>query len=182
MKSKHGTISVPMAALLAALLAAASCGSHPQNSTTAPSTQATAAKAAQNGIVPYIPPMYYACSETTPQNLAQAYFLRYFNVADAENNFNGQVFVFKNITISEYSLKYATDDSIWVDSIIQCYFLKSGGAKDLKAGETVDVVGIDAGMGKDYTGTLIFKDCIFLPAGSIQLPAAGTSGPAVPFY
>lgn len=133
-------------------------------------------------VVPYLPPQYYACTETTPQNLAQAYFLRYFNVAEAENNFNGQVFVFKNITISDYALKYATDDYIWVDSIIQCYFLKSGSAKDLTAGETLDVVGVDAGMGKDYAGTLIFTGCIFLQAGSVQLPATGASALAVPFY
>jgi hypothetical protein len=133
-------------------------------------------------IVPYVPPQYYACSETTPQDLVQSYFLRYGNTSQAENSFNGQIFVFKNLTITSSALEYATDDYIWVYSIIKCYFLKSGTLKDLKAGDKVDVVGIDGGLSKEYVGTLIFTGCVFLPAGSLQLPAAGISSLVVPTY
>jgi hypothetical protein len=123
----------------------------------------------------YIPPSYYNCTETTPENLCQAYFSRYFNIVDAETEYNDQVFVFKNMVITDSELKYATSDYIWIDGIIQCYFMAGETAQQLKADETVDIVGIDAGDSKDYTGTLIFTGCIFLPAGSVQLPAGGTS-------
>jgi hypothetical protein len=69
-----------------------------------------------------------------------------------------------------------------VDNIIQCYFLKSGYQKLLKAGDKVEVVGIDVGQNKDYTGTLSFTGCIFVPAGSVQLPAGGTSALNIPIY
>jgi hypothetical protein len=130
----------------------------------------------------YIPPDYYNCSVTTPGDLGKAYFGRYNNIAAAEQEFNNQVFVFKNMVITDSELKYATEDYLWLDNIIQCYFLNSGSARQLKVGEEVDVVGIDAGVCKDYAKLLVFNGCIFLPAGSVQLPAGGGSGLTIPSY
>jgi len=175
-----GKIYLLSASILFAVLAPFGCASKPAGTPSAPPTPTPTVE--QQAIQQYIPPSYYACSETTPENLAQAYYSRYYNVVDAESQYNGQFFVFKNIVISDSSLHYATDDYIWVDTIIQCYFLKSGVEKELKAGDKVDVVGIDAGQNKDYAGTLTFTGCIFVPAGSVQLPAGGASVLNIPVY
>jgi hypothetical protein len=134
------------------------------------------------GILQYIPPSYYACTETTPENLCLAYFSHYFNIANAEMLFNNQVFVFKNIVITDSAIKYAADDYIRIDTCLQCYFLHSGSLKQLKSGDKVDVVGVDAGASRDYAGCLVFKGCVFLPASSVQLPAAGSSQLVVTGY
>jgi hypothetical protein len=184
MNKKTGPMTaISMAVLAIGFLLSFSCAGHPASATGPQNIYATTAapQNTQQVIQQYIPPLYYACSETTPENLAQAYYSHYYNVADAENTYNGQVFVFKNITITESAIKYATDEYMWV-AILQCYFMKSGAAKDLKAGDKVDIVGIDIGVSKDYIGTLIFTGCIFLPAGSVQLPAAGTSSLGIPSY
>ena len=130
----------------------------------------------------YIPTEYYSCFETTPENLCNAYFSRYYNIADAELKYNGQIFVFKNVKIADSDLKYATDEYMWVNTIIQCYFLKSGSASQLKANEVVDIVGYDSGPNKDYSGTLTFSGCIFLPAGSVEIPAGDSSNFTIPTY
>ena len=131
--------------------------------------------------VPYIPPDYYNCTETTTTDLLNAYYSHYSAVSDAENVLNGHVFVFKNIVVQASALKYATDTYIWVN-LIQCYFLTPGSAAELKEGDVVDVVGIDAGVCKEYLGTLVFTGCIFLPAGSVQLPSPGGGGVNIPGY
>jgi hypothetical protein len=52
----------------------------------------------------------------------------------------------------------------------------------------VDVVGINKGPEQEnYTdfseGSLIFKDCIVLPAGAVKIPAEGNEGiPVYPSY
>jgi membrane-bound inhibitor of C-type lysozyme len=144
--------------------------------------QAGCAGTVQSQVNQYIPPSYYACTETTVDTLLQAYFSRYNAMPGAEIALNGQIFVFKNVVITASSLKYAGEDYIWVQQTIQCYFLDTGRVHQLKAGDTVDVVGVDAGICKEYSGTLVFKGCIFLPAGSAQLPAAGTPGLTLPSY
>jgi hypothetical protein len=145
--------------------------------------QASCAGNAQVAIVqPYIPPSYYNCSVTTPATLCHAYYGRYNNIATAEEEFNNQVFVFKDLTITDTELKYATNDYLWLEGIIQCYFLTKGSASNLKIGEKVDVVGINTGQSKDYKNLLVFTGCIFLPAGSAQLPAGGNSALTITGY
>jgi hypothetical protein len=130
----------------------------------------------------YIPAGYYNCSVTTPADLCRAYFGRYHNISAAQAEFDNQIFVFKNVVITGDELKYATDDYLWLDNIIQCYFLTSGNLQRLKAGDEVDVVGVDAGLSKDYKNLLVFTGCIFLPAGSVQIPAPGSSSLVIPPY
>jgi len=97
-------------------------------------------------------------------------------------SFNGQVFVFKNIMIADVSLKNATEDYIWVQSMIKCIFLERGSASKLKAGQKYDVVGVNGGICQDYSGTLVFDGCVFLPAGAVQIPAEGASALTLPSY
>ena len=169
MKTRHKLATLSLAVTAIALMAL-------------PAVLAGCSSALQSPAIPYIPPAYYNCTETTVDTLLQVYFNHYNAVAGAELIFNGQVFVFKNIVISDASLKYATEDYIWVNGVIQCYFLKSGSARQLKVGDKVDVVGVDAGICKEYSGSLVFNGCIFLPAGSVQLPAGGTSALSLPSY
>ena len=137
------------------------------------------AQALESAVVQYVPPNYYDCIETTIENLLNAYYSHYA-VGPAEVLYNGKVFVFKNITVTASSMANATD--MWINGAIKCYFLVPGSAKKLKADEKVDVVGIDAGQCDEYIGTLTFEGCIFLPAGSVQLPAGDGSDITVPEY
>jgi hypothetical protein len=132
----------------------------------------------KSSYIPYIPPSYYTCIETNSAELLSYYYYynRYSPIPDVENVLNGHVFVLKNITITDSALKYATSKYIWVDGIIQCYFGAQNNAKGFTVNEKVDVVGINTGIGRDYAGTLIFTGCIFLPAGSVQLPLDAGSG------
>jgi hypothetical protein len=152
--------------LVLAALVIPACSSHPASGATTPVVETQV-------ILQYIPPSYYACSETTPLDLCHAYFGRYNNILVAEEEFNNQVFVFKNEVITGSELQYAKQDYFWLDGIIQCYFLYSGSERQLKVGEKVDVVGVDAGVSADYPRLLSFTGCVFLPAGAVQLPAGG---------
>jgi hypothetical protein len=129
--------------------------------------------------IPYIPPSYYECTAITSADLLGYYYYynRYAPAPNVEQDINNHLFVLKNMLVTDSALKYATSKYIWMDGIIQCYFLAQGTADTLRAGDRVDVVGINAGVGKDYAGTLIFTGCIFLPAGRVQLPAAEGAGP-----
>lgn len=144
--------------------------------------QISCLRPAQSKFIPYIPPSYYTCTETTPDDLLEAYFHRTRKVVGAELMFNGQVFVFKNIVATDFSIKYATEDYIWVQSTIQCYFLQKGSAKQLKSGQKVDVIGVAGGIGKEYAETLVFTGCIFLDAGSVKLPIEQPAGLALPDF
>jgi hypothetical protein len=129
--------------------------------------------------IPYIPPSYYECTAITSTDLLGYYYYynRYAPAPNVEQDVNNHLFVLKNLLVTDSALKYATSKYIWMDGIVQCYFLAQGTADTLRAGDRVDVVGVNAGVGKDYAGTLIFTGCIFLPAGRVQLPAAEGAGP-----
>ncbi len=129
----------------------------------------------------YIPPGYYNCTVTTPVNLCKAYFESSHNIT-AGLEYTNQVFVFKNMVITKDELKSATDGYLWLENLVQCYFLIGGNLQRLKVGERVDVVGVDAGPSKEYDNLLVFTGCIFLPAGSVQIPAPGSSGLVFPSY
>ena len=128
--------------------------------------------------IPYIPPSYYECTAITSADLMSYYYYynRYAPAPNVEQEVNNHLFVLKNMLVTDSALKYATSKYIWMDGIIQCYFLAQGTADTLRVGERVDVVGVNTGVGKDYAGTLIFTGCIFLPAGRVQLPAADSGG------
>ncbi len=129
----------------------------------------------------YVPPGYYNCTVTTPVNLCKAYFESSHNIT-AGLEYTNQVFVFKDMVITGDELKSATDGYLWLENLVQCYFLIGGTLQRLKAGEKVDVVGVDVGPSKEFPNLLVFSGCIFLPAGSVQIPAPGSSGLVFPSY
>jgi hypothetical protein len=53
---------------------------------------------------------------------------------------------------------------------VKAYPLNPSNFKQISVGENRDVVGVLAGPCKDFPNTLTFTGCVFLPAGSIQLP------------
>jgi hypothetical protein len=132
------------------------------------------AKANQAAPLPSLPPAYYACTESTPIDLMNAYYGHYFAIAGAEIVLKDRVFVFKNIAVTAAMAQHATDEYVWIsEGSIKCYFASAGEHARLKAGQAVDVVGVNGGMCPDYAGTLYLKDCFFLPSGAVKLPTEG---------
>lgn len=139
----------------------------------------TAARAAS--IPLNIPPEYYNCTEVTPQVICDAYFSRYGNIAEAQYRFDGLLFVFKNVEVTDSMFKHIDEGYTWVDNLVRCFCVNIDDLKRYKIGDKIDVVGKNEGVVLNFTG-LKFGDCIIMPAGSVQLPAPGGTGVAVPVY
>jgi hypothetical protein len=150
------------------------------------------------GIIPYIPPSYYACLQVNLDDLLKNYFTHYGNLDLAEQAYDGQIFVFNSIRVMQSMI---VDGDSFVVSNAQFIAMQPGAVAKLKVGDLIDVVGINRGPmpeaeGKPLSdwfdangapliaivsGWLYFTDCIFLPSGSVVLPAPGA--PAfVPLY
>jgi hypothetical protein len=132
-------------------------------------------------VIPYIPPAYYNCSETTVNSIWAAYWGHANPLENAESIFRGQVFVFKNITIDDSMLESATDNYIWINEI-QCYYFGGRSAYRLGIGDKVDIVGVNERVSTEYIERLVFTGCVFLPAGLVQLPVEDTSRLFLPSY
>jgi hypothetical protein len=131
-------------------------------------------RAEQAVLLPSLPPDYYACTESTPIDLMNAYYSHYFAISGAEIVLKDKVFVFKNIAVTESMVRHATNEYIWInEGSIKCYFMTPAERSRLKAGQPMDIVGVNGGMCPDYSGTLFLKDCFFLPPGAVKLPAQG---------
>ena len=123
--------------------------------------------------IPYIPPSYYDCIASMPSDLVAAYYSSYANTAYAQQNYNGQVFVFHKILVNEYMLRYKAQDYLET-STIKCEALYHNSIDSLRVGEAIDIVGINEGAPQGTpAGWLLMTGCVFLPAGSVQLPAPG---------
>jgi hypothetical protein len=122
-----------------------------------------------NNIVPYLPPVYYGSTLIMPFDLANAYWSPYITRREAESNYNGQIYVFKDFKVTKQTLSTENKGYIWVD-LVKAYPLSPANIKQLSVGEKIDVVGVLAGPCKDFPNTLTFSDCVFLPAGCVKLP------------
>ena len=131
--------------------------------------------------LPNVPPEYYDCTEATPQVLCDAYFSRYGNISEAQYRFDGILFVFKNVEVTDLMFRHVDEDYLWVDSLIKCYCVNAQDLRHIKIGGRIDIVGKNKGWTSGTTG-LTFTECIVLPAGSIQLPAPGSTGVPIPLY
>jgi hypothetical protein len=135
--------------------------------------------------VPFIPPEYYNCSEVNPFVLYDAYYMKNagygFSQTMAANLFDGKFFVFKNIEVTAPLFKYLDEDYFWVKEVIKSYCLNAKTLKHYKIGDMIDVVGKNQGVVAGVPG-LVFRDCIILPAGSVQLPLSEVGGINVPGY
>ena len=132
--------------------------------------------------VPYIPPAYFSCTEVVPQVLYDAYYSRYATIAMAEVQFNDTYFVFKNIKLEAQMLANVKDGYFWASyGRIKCYLINPTDMKNFKVGDKIDCVGLDIGDVMGEAG-LVFKNCIVLSAGCVELPADGMGGAPVPMY
>jgi hypothetical protein len=146
-----------------------------------------------NNALPYIPPAYYNCIQATAAEVAFSYWSPYSMRLKAEGSpipgeaYRDLVFVIKNYPITEWSLAELDKGYIRVD-MIKCYPLNLGDFAKIKPIFWADVVGINKGpeaenYGDFSEGTLVFKDCVILPAGAVKLPAEGNEGiPVYPSY
>jgi len=138
----------------------------------------------------YIPPSYYGCIAVSVDALLGTYFGRNGNLLIAEKTYNGQIFVFYSARVVASML---VDENTLNYSRAQCIAMQPGAVGKLKVGDIIDIVGINQGPlpeaeGKPLSewfdsngmlavfgvnGWLYFTDCIFIPSGSVQLPAPG---------
>jgi len=141
-------------------------------------------------VIPYIPPSYYACIPVSIDDLLKWYFTHYGNLNQAEQAYNDQIFMFTSVRVVASML---VDDNTFVFSSAEFIAMQPGAVGQLKAGDIIDIVGINRGPmpeaegkplsewfdenGRPITpfvsGWLYFTDCIFIPSGSVQLPAPG---------
>jgi hypothetical protein len=136
-------------------------------------TKATVPYIPPSNIVQYIPPSYYACLEVSPDDLLKAYFHPNLgNLALANQKYTNLPVVFKSIRVNRGMLLDKAKDIFCISSV-RCIALLGGAVSALRAGDLIDIIGINCGPWPDYPGWLLFTDCIFLPAGSVQLPAPG---------
>ena len=146
-----------------------------------------------NNALPYIPPSYYDCIQATAAEVAFSYWSPYSMRLKNEGSpipgesYRDLVFVIKNYPITEWSLAELDKGYIKVD-MIKVYPLNPQDFAKIKPIFWADIVGINKGPEQEnYTdfseGTLVFKDCIVLPAGAVKLPAEGNEGiPVYPSY
>jgi hypothetical protein len=122
---------------------------------------------------PTIPVGYYKCMQATPDDLEKAYFSNYGNRDLAEMNYDGQVFVFKKLSVSELALQqYENLGYIWF-GVVKCVPLDGGSVCPLKLDMLIDVVGVNQGVPDepDMKFSLLMTGCVFMPADSLALPA-----------
>jgi hypothetical protein len=143
-------------------------------------------KAAPISKMPDIPVAYYACISVNQDDLEKNYFSHYGNLDASEQAFNGAIFVFKNIKINQFM---KVDKNTLNVSTIQCVAMVPGSVSALKLGEYYDVVGVCDGPLPNSTqyatagvyGWLLFTGCIFVPSGTVDLPASGGPGVVLPY-
>ena len=148
-------------------------------------TKATTTEAS----IPYIPPSYYACIPASIDDLLKWYFTHYGNLYQAEQAYNDKIFLFSVCVVASMLV----DDNTLYYGNAQFIAMQPGAVGKLKAGDIIDIVGINRGPmpsveGQPITawfdengtpniafvqGWLYFTDCIFIPSGSVQLPAPG---------
>ena len=132
-------------------------------------------------LVPYIPPSHLSCTEVLPTDLLDAYLNPHLDFGQAEALYNGRVFVFKRIQVTENMLKWRAAGYVWAGNTIQCFPLNQDQLDRLKVGDVVDIVGVSMGLHKQFMG-LVFQGCVFLPSGLVQLPIEGTGDSDVITY
>ena len=158
---RYKTVGVALALTAAFLLAAPliSC-----------SNEAFAAQ-----VPPMLPARYYSCQEVTPTDLYNAYLAPNARRTYAEGQFNGEVFVFKNIRVVPAMLEKRPKDNIWIGQVI-CYAVNPQDISHLKAGESYDIVGVNRGVSPELRFSIYLTECYFLPVGAAALP--GGDAPA----
>jgi hypothetical protein len=121
-------------------------------------------------VPPMLPARYYACQEATPVDLYNAYLSPNARRIFAEQQFNSEVFVFKNIEVVSAMLLNIPKDNIWLGQVI-CYAANPRDISSLKAGQRYDIVGVNRGVHPEWRFSIYLTECYFLPHNAAALPA-----------
>jgi hypothetical protein len=124
-----------------------------------------------NSVTPYIPPNYYASQLVLPFDLSNIYWSPYITRSDAAK-LHGNIYVFKDLKVNDITMASIKEGYVWVD-LIKAYALNPANLKELRLGESIDVVGVLAGPCNDFPKSLTFSACVFLEAGSVSMPVGG---------
>ena len=73
-----------------------------------------------NNVVPYMPPGYYSGTLILPFDLSNTYWSPYTPRRDAEKYFHGQIYIFKDIKVTQNTLNTIKQGYVWVD-VIKAY-------------------------------------------------------------
>jgi hypothetical protein len=124
--------------------------------------------------IPYILPSYYQAIEVLPVDLENAYYSAYGNHAEAEFLYTGKSFIFKNVLVDAWMIRELDKGWIWAD-MVKCPVTNLDDAKRFHPGDRIDIIGICMGRNLAESPGLVFKDCIVIQSGSVQIPAPGSS-------
>lgn len=130
--------------------------------------------------MPILPAAYFKCTPLDPLTLIDAYYINYNSVALIEARYNGEIFVFKGIELTQKKIDNLKQGFVWVE-MCQCAVINSGYVINLKVGDDIDVVGVNKGISKEFRG-LVFSDCYIVPSGRLELPAPGQGGAFIGGY
>jgi hypothetical protein len=122
-------------------------------------------------VPPYLPAPYYNCIETSPTDLAEAYFNNCAEIELAKNRYNDQYFVFKNLELKQWMVADINSGWLWVSGGIKCLLVNTPAVKAFKLGERIDLVGYNSGVDEEAHSQLVFKDCYVMQTGLVQLPS-----------
>jgi hypothetical protein len=129
---------------------------------------------------PFIPAAYFKCIQADALTLIDAYYINYNSPAQVAAKYNGEVFVFKGVTLTDKQIASMKKGYVFVE-MIKCAITNTDDVSRYKAGDRIDVVGINQGISMDFRG-LEFSDCYIIPSGSMQLPSGGEGGQAISGY
>ena len=131
---------------------------------------------------PYIPAGYYDCVEVQALELVTAYYSHYYDRSLAEANFNGKIFILKDVELNERQIEMLSQDNCtWVD-MIQCFVVNTEYCTMFKTGDNVDIIGLNTGATPQGSEGLVFTNCYLIPANSLNLPLEGDGPINIPSY
>jgi hypothetical protein len=130
---------------------------------------------------PFLPADYYNCTQVEPKDLVNIYFTGYGSFTTTEAMYNDVIYVFKNVLVDKRMFIGLNEGFIWVDQI-KCFLINPDEMKHYKAGDRIDVLGLNKGPTSYYQAGLTFKNCYVLPAGRVALPANPGAKPFTPGY
>lgn len=131
--------------------------------------------------VAFVPPQnlpleYYSSTEVDPKALVNAYYVGNVDITSVRARYDGVVFVFKDVLVSDRTFLQLEEGFIWVDQI-RCYLVNPETVKGFRPGDRIDVVGRNAGQTSPFIPELTFRGCYALVAGEVGLPADPNAAP-----
>ena len=129
---------------------------------------------------PYVPPKYLGAIEIKVWQITDAVQSSYGDLFFISNILDGKVVVVTEIKLTKEMLSVKDMGFIRFE-YIEFQLADESYLDDFRKGQMVDIVGICQVFATDYTNPVILKDCIFLPAGVVDL-TSGSENITLPSY